>query len=469
MIKIKSPVTWIGNKTSILHILYALFPIGCDRYVEPFGGSGAVLLGKPVPDKFEVFNDYNHNLVNLFRCMRDRPMEFIRELGFLSLNSRDDFAILKKFFEKEEFTEDYLKAQLDLTEILLPEVTAKEVRTLYSAARNDHDLRRAAMFLKLIRYSYSSGCKSFACQPFSLRTLFALVQDFAKRCENVVIENQDFETLIKHYDRPTTFTYCDPPYFTSEYMYDCGFTWEDHLRLYHALAGMKGKFLLSYNDCPEIRELYKEYNFFDFKRVHSMAQKYEAGKEFPELLIANYDLFERERQQPHQLTLFDSIDKPLDYEKILKENIVWGTYGEVLTKKTLNSKAKQYPDEVGSKADFIKTHWLGRRTADCIGLIKDYGRYDCESGSIAYGTNGMPDIGADTMYENATEKGTIDTLPETPGLALWHEGHIGIYIGDGQVIHAANTNDGVILSEVSGSGFTSWLKIPYISYDENLE
>ena len=129
MIKIKSPVTWIGNKTSILHILYALFPIGCDRYVEPFGGSGAVLLGKPVPDKFEVFNDYNHNLVNLFRCMRDRPMEFIRELGFLSLNSRDDFAILKKFFEKEEFTEDYLKAQLDLTEIMLPEVTAKEVRT----------------------------------------------------------------------------------------------------------------------------------------------------------------------------------------------------------------------------------------------------------------------------------------------------------------------------------------------------
>ena len=111
------------------------------------------------------------------------------------------------------------------------------------------------------------------------------MQDFAKRCENVIIENQDFETLIKHYDRPMTFTYCDPPYFTSEYVYDCGFTWEDHLRLYHALAGMKGKFLLSYNDCPEIRELYKEYNFFDFKRVHSMAQKYEAGKEFPGRLV----------------------------------------------------------------------------------------------------------------------------------------------------------------------------------------
>ena len=152
-----------------------------------------------------------------------------------------------------------------------------------------------------------------------------------------------------------------------------------------------------------------------------------------------------------------------------KWGYVWGTYGEVLTESMLNGKVSQYPDEVGSKEEYIRTHWLGGRTADCIGLIKGYGWYDCESGSIAYGTNGMPDIGADTMYENATEKGTIDTLPEIPGLALWHSGHIGIYIGDGKVIHAANTQAGVIISDVSGSGFTHWLKIPYITYTENTE
>ena len=170
------------------------------------------------------------------------------------------------------------------------------------------------MFLKLLRYSYSSGGKSFASQPFSIRSLFGLVQAFSRRCENVVIENQDFEVLIRHYDREGSFFYCDPPYFTSEYVYDCGFGWDDHLRLHRALTGAKGKFLLSYNDCPEIRGLYAGCEFFDFTRVHSMVQRYEVGREFPELLIANYDLYEREKAKPDQLTLFE--------EKSWKERIL---------------------------------------------------------------------------------------------------------------------------------------------------
>lgn len=148
---------------------------------------------------------------------------------------------------------------------------------------------------------------------------------------------------------------------------------------------------------------------------------------------------------------------------------VWGTYGDVLNKDLFEYKKTQFPEEVGGRAEFIEENWLGGRTADCIGLIKGYSWFDTATEKIIYNTNGMPDLGADSMYENATEKGTIDTIPEIPGLAVWHEGHIGIYIGNGKVVHAANTNAGVIKTPIDASGWTHWMKIPYISYIEESE
>lgn len=148
---------------------------------------------------------------------------------------------------------------------------------------------------------------------------------------------------------------------------------------------------------------------------------------------------------------------------------VWGTYGTVLSPSFLESKIIQYPDEVGGKEDFIREHWLGKRTADCVGLIKGYSWYDVAGQTTILVSNGMPDIGADTMYENATEKGTIDTIPEIPGLAVWKEGHIGVYIGDGKVVEAYGTTTGVIRSELANGGWTHWLKIPYITYLEQEE
>ena len=143
---------------------------------------------------------------------------------------------------------------------------------------------------------------------------------------------------------------------------------------------------------------------------------------------------------------------------------VYGTYGAVLDKSVFDFKKNQYPDEVGNYADFIKQNWLSRRTADCVGLIKGYGWLNVETNEIVYGTNGMPDISANTMFENATEKGTIDTIPDIPGLAVWHEGHIGIYIGNGKVVQAANIKAGVIRTPLNQSGWTHWLKIPFINY-----
>lgn len=274
VINIKTPVSRVGNKTAILHILYALFPLHYGRFIDVFGGSGSVLLGKPTIDAFEVYNDFDRNLVNLFRCMKERTMATIRELGFCHLNSREDFIAIRKFFDHETFDDKFLTEELMLTEIMLPPLEAAELKETRLRITEDHDVRRAAMFLKLFRNSYSSSGKSFASQPFDIRKLFGLIQELEDRMANVVIENQDFETLIRHYDRPDAFFYADPPYFSTEDMYEVGFGWDDHVRLRETLGRMKGKFLLSYNDCPEIRELYDGFSLFDFSRTHSMAQRY---------------------------------------------------------------------------------------------------------------------------------------------------------------------------------------------------
>lgn len=323
MTDIKTPVSRVGNKTAILHILYALFPLKYGRFIDVFGGSGSVLLGKPRIDNFEVYNDFDRNLVNLFHCMKDRTMATIRELGFCNLNSREDFIAVRSFFEDEKFDDKFLPEELRLTEILFPPPEADELKEIRTRITEDYNVRRASMFLKLLRHSYSSSGKSFASQPFDIRKLFDLIRELQNRMANVVIENQDFEALIKHYDRPDAFFYADPPYFSTEDMYAVGFGWDDHVRLRDTLKNIKGKFLLSYNDCPEIRGLYDGFSLFDFSRVHSMAQRYDAGKEFKELLIGNYDLYEREKNKSTQLSLFNVYgDESYDYEKILKECII---------------------------------------------------------------------------------------------------------------------------------------------------
>lgn len=81
----------------------------------------------------------------------------------------------------------------------------------------------------------------------------------------------------------------------------------------------------------------------------------------------------------------------------------------------------------------------------------------------------MQDVTADGMFSAATEKGTIDTIPEIPGLAVWHEGHIGIYICNGEVIEAMGTQYGIVKTQLKNGRWTHWLKVPYIKYIEESE
>ncbi len=125
----------------------------------------------------------------------------------------------------------------------------------------------------------------------------------------VVIENKDCVQLIRQYDRPVSVFYCDPPYYETEGYYknvgEDGFRKKDHIRLRDALIRIEGKFLLSYNDCEFIRELYDApgIQIEAFTRINNIKQRYDNGAQFPEILIANYDMWERSRAAPTQMNL----------------------------------------------------------------------------------------------------------------------------------------------------------------------
>ena len=152
-------------------------------------------------------------------------------------------------------------------------------------------------------------------------------------------------------------------------------------------------------------------------------------------------------------------------EKALEDRwgYVWGTFGQTLTERLFQEKIKQYPSGVGNYQTFIRRNWLGKRTADCVGLIKSYMWHDDRTGQIRY--NPSTDVNADTMYARAKKKGSIGSIPEVPGLCVWRKGHIGVYIGNGYVIEAQGTIHGVKKHRLRDRNFTHWLECPYIKYE----
>ena len=292
-----------------------------------------MLLGKE-PSKFEAYNDIEGELVNFFRVVKNRPAELLLELELLPLNSREEFTSWLHFHDGGNEPTIHLADQLEIIDRTTPTSLMGEAEKLKTSLRkrSDYrDVRQAAAYLMRVRNSYSSSGRSFACQPFSVRTLFTQILEMSRRLENVIIEQQSFEVLIPHYDREDSFFYGDPPYYDSEYVYDAEFGWDHHVLLRDTLAKCKGKWLVSQVDCKEIRYLFRDYQILDFKRIHPMAQKYAPGKQFGELLIGNYDLLEREREVPLQMSLNELLGETIPVEQILKERMI------PCKKRTINS------------------------------------------------------------------------------------------------------------------------------------
>ena len=115
-----------------------------------------MLLGKP-KDKFEVYNDLDDELVNLFRCVRDRPAEFLLELGLLPLNSRTEFGEWLKFHTGRRDPALFLPMQDVILDNLLPmQQWAEQMKKALHDRADYKEVLQAAAFFKRMRNSYVS-------------------------------------------------------------------------------------------------------------------------------------------------------------------------------------------------------------------------------------------------------------------------------------------------------------------------
>ena len=243
-------IGWIGGKKLLRKEIIARFPEEYGRYVEVFGGAGWVLFGLDLnPGRMEVYNDANSDLVNLFRCVKYHADAVQQELDWM-LHSRETF-----------FN--------------------------YMGQRGETDIQRAARYFCLIKESFGSDIKSFATAPKPWIKATDYLTEVRERLQHVVIENLDFERLLKIYDRPDALFYLDPPYHGTEKYYSAHFSQADHERWKGALESVKGKWLLSYNDDDYIRELYKGYRIESIGRRNQLPGK-KKQEEYRELIISNY-------------------------------------------------------------------------------------------------------------------------------------------------------------------------------------
>ena len=152
------------------------------------------------------------------------------------------------------------------------------------------DIQRAARYLYLIKASYGAKATAYGMKSRDVSNTDALYAA-KERLSRAVIEHKSFDKLIAQYNKEDTLFYCDPPYHKTERMYDTGdfvFDESQHIKLRDMLSGIKGKFILSYNDDEFIRELYRDFNIESVKRNNNLAARYNTNKEFEELIIRNY-------------------------------------------------------------------------------------------------------------------------------------------------------------------------------------
>lgn len=149
---------------------------------------------------------------------------------------------------------------------------------------------------------------------------------------------------------------------------------------------------------------------------------------------------------------------------------VYGTYGRSLTESMIAYKAKQYPrfNTPTRTRKYRSLLGKGYYAWDCCGLIKGilWG-WDGKT-EVGYAKNGVPDVGANTMIQMCSGVSTSFSNMQI-GEVVWMNGHIGIYIGAGQVVEATpRWKDGVQITTLKGRGWTKRGKLPWVNYSADV-
>ena len=255
---------WLGGKRNLAkRICTIIDATPCITYAEPFVGMGGIFLRRSTRPRAEVINDRGRDIATLFRILQRHYVQFLDVLKF-GLTTRAEFERLVRV-DPDTLT----------------------------------DLERAARFLYLQRTAFGGkvsgrnfGVTKERPGRFNLSTLEPMLEDLHSRLAGVVIECLDWADFIPRYDSADTLFYLDPPYWGGESDYGKEmFERADFQRMAQLLAGIRGRFILSLNDVPEVREIFAAFHLTEVRTTYTISGKRSdpAGGR-AELLISNRPL-----------------------------------------------------------------------------------------------------------------------------------------------------------------------------------
>ncbi|MGA2434703.1 MAG: DNA adenine methylase [Bryobacteraceae bacterium] len=249
------PLPYIGGKNRLAKQIIALLPEHL-TYVEAFAGGAQVFFHKQ-PSEVEILNDLDGEVINFFRVCQWHYEELVRYLRFCPPS--------RKLFE-------------------LVSATAPQTLTDVQRAARFFYLQKNAFGGLIVKRAFHYGVTQR--QNYTLDRIPEALEQAHRRLQRVQLESLPYEKILEKYDRTTTLFYLDPPYWQRK-LYKFNFRDEDFEQLNQRLQGLKGRFVLSLDDHPEIRRIFRAWRI-QRAAIHYTAQR-KAGKRFGELLIMNFE------------------------------------------------------------------------------------------------------------------------------------------------------------------------------------